>query len=274
MLSLGYPFVPPGPKCNGCIYGGGVGQDWVQPVPQTRPMFTSTPGVLSLEAALPEGEFRIEHYLRIWGRWYKVVGRASVALVNGGTRIEMTPYPAEAYPLPDLPEIYLYDKLPPAMMSAVCAQPGAERFKDKDPWAPAAPRPYYALYTLNALQRISYDGGRLLGSGYREPRGDEYEYCPFCATYYAVLEDMDYYYDVFVRFVNDEPRQKRAYGLWWRLYNPRPLRVHKNPDGTYTCENFDAENLRAFEGPFTEAELRSRYGIDPANPPERYVGPR
>ncbi|WP_169050939.1 hypothetical protein, partial [Legionella pneumophila] len=84
----------------------------------------------------------------------------------------------------------------------------------------------------------------------------------------------DYYYDVFVRFVNDEPRQARAYGLWWRLYNPRPLRVHKNPDGTYTCENFDAENLRAFEGPFTGAELRSRYGIDPANPPERYVGPR
>lgn len=47
----------------------------------------------------------------------------------------MTPYPAEAYPLPDLPEIYLYDKLPPAMMSAVCAQPGADRFKD--PWARA-----------------------------------------------------------------------------------------------------------------------------------------
>ena len=96
MLILGYPAVPPGPKCDGCIYKGGVGRDWVQPVPQTRPMFTSAPDVLDLEAALPEGEFRIEHYLRVWGRWYKVVGRASVALANGGTRIEMTPYPAYA----------------------------------------------------------------------------------------------------------------------------------------------------------------------------------
>ena len=58
MLILGYPAVPPGPKCDGCIYKGGVGRDWVQPVPQTRPMFTSAPDVLDLEAALPEGEFR------------------------------------------------------------------------------------------------------------------------------------------------------------------------------------------------------------------------
>jgi hypothetical protein len=34
-LVLGYPFIPPGPKCHetNCSYEGGVGEAWVRPLP-------------------------------------------------------------------------------------------------------------------------------------------------------------------------------------------------------------------------------------------------
>ncbi len=273
-LTNGYPLEPPGPACNGCTHFGGVGRDWVRFLSWARPYFLSGPEYFPLMFALPEGEFRAEFYLRMWGRWYLVVERARMGLNPEGNRFLMEPLPAEAYPLPELPEIFPYDKKPPMLVVAVCAQPGSRY--PQDPWGTFLSRPYIAFTGLNAIQRIYYDAGELKGNGYLEPLPPRhgYLYCPYCPSIGGVPLDRDYYYDIFVRFVNTEPRQARAYGTWWRLYNPRPLKVRRNPDGSFTCENFDRENLRTYEGPFDEAHLRTHYGIDPANPPRRYLGPR
>jgi hypothetical protein len=271
-LVLGYPHIPPGPRCHetNCPHGGGVGEAWVRPLPKVRPYFTSAPVLWPFVHSLPEGDFHLEQYLRIWGRWYRITARARVFLRDGGRRFGVETFPAEAYPLERLPEIDLYPRIPPVLVAAVCAQPGGLNFQD--PWAVQSNAPYYLYSFTNAVQVIYYENGRLVSTEFSEPPRF-YEYCPMCSSRSGIYPGWDTTYDIFVRFVNTERRQAHAYGLWWRVYNPLPLRVEERPDGTYACYNFSRTNLNAWEGPFTLEEFRARY-FDPANPPERYTGPR
>ncbi len=273
-ILLGYPDLVPGPNCGStgrCSYEGGVGKDWVQPLPKVRPYFNAAPTLLPLVYALPDGDFRLDQYLRVYGRWYRFTARARVFLRDGGRRFGVETFPVEAYPLPELPEIYPYDALPPVTVGAVCAQPGG--LNDADRWAVGNDAPYYLWSERNAIQSVYYEDGRLISSIFREPVNGYYRNCQLCATKSAVPPGKDFYYDIFVRLVNTEPRLARTYGLWWRVYNKRPLRVEQNPDGTYTCLNFSRENLNAYEGPFTLEELRARY-FDPENPPTAALWPR
>jgi len=48
-----------------------------------------------------------------------------------------------------------------------------------------------------------------------------------CPTLSGIYPGQDTTYDLFVRFVNTERRQVHAYGLWWPVYNPLPLRVEQ-----------------------------------------------
>ena len=273
-ILLGYPDTVPGPRCaeTNCSYEGGVGREWVKPLPSVRPYFNADPTLWPFVHAMPEGEFWLEQYLRVYGRWYRFEARARVYLRDEGRRFGVETFPVKAYPLEELPEIYPYDKVPPVTVAAVCAQPGG--YNPRDPWASYSDAPYYLWSSRNAVQKLIYEYGRLLSNSYEEPLG-WYEYCPLCPTLSGIRPGRDLYYDIFVRMVNTEPRQARAYGLWWRVYNQEPLRVERNPDGTYACvRGFSWENLNRWEGPFTLEELRARYGIDPANPPQEWVGPR
>jgi hypothetical protein len=271
-LVLGYPHIPPGPKCQetDCPYGGGVGEAWVRPLPQVRPYFTAAPDLWDFVHSLPEGDFHLEQYLRIFGRWYRIEARAHVFLRDGGRRFGVEIFPAEAYPLEKLPEIDLYPRIPPVLVAGVCAQPGG--LNPQDPWAAHFNAPYYLFSTTNAVQYIYYENGRRVSASFSEPPSF-YEYCPMCPHLSGIDPDYDTTYDIFVRFVNTERRQAHAYGLWWRVYNPLPLRVERRADGTYACHNFSRANLNTWEGPFTLEEFRAKY-FDPANPPERYTGPR
>lgn len=276
-LLNGKPYLPEVPNASLPMPWsfGGVGKAWIRPLNGTTWEFS--PDIIPRAyRGLYSGRLEMEHFLRIWGRWYKVVSRVRVGITPEGSRLDYQPEPAEAYPLPDLPEIDLYGSYPPMAVVAVCAQPTG--WQKDDPMALVSPVPHLAQpywnahYAVAVYETMAWGEHRRIWADY-DPSLEAAPAHGFSSlTGRYIPLNYNYYYDYFVVMVNKDPRQASGFLKFWHLYNPKPLRVTREPDGSYRCENFEEENVSHYEGPFTLEEFKARF-FDPTNPPEVWQRP-